>query len=202
MELVNAVNNGNIDTVIQLINKEHDINYRDPQGYTPLISAILNNDVELVKILLKAGANVNLKYQNGFTALMYALVYCKEAIKELLKSDKLDINIKNDYGFTALSNASLQGQLEFCKLFVKKGAIIHNQDIYNAYNGVKHYLKEEQDKQKNLYYISKNLKQIKGDPDLGYRLKEFLGFSKSRKNKKSRKSRKNRKKSIKKIKHN
>ena len=74
MELIEAIDDDDIDLVIELLNKGVDVNYQeDTEGQSPLMTASMEGYNDIVDILLNAGADVNLLDNNGDNALMYAI---------------------------------------------------------------------------------------------------------------------------------
>ncbi len=61
-----------IDFVRTLIAAGANVNFRDQNGFTPLMIAAMEQDVDFVKVLIEAGANPNSRNKKGKTALMLA----------------------------------------------------------------------------------------------------------------------------------
>jgi ankyrin repeat protein len=59
--------------VREAINAGADINFRDPEGMTPLMwASMFNTDPEVITALLEAGAVLEARDNHGITPLMYA----------------------------------------------------------------------------------------------------------------------------------
>jgi len=85
-ELFDAITNGNIDKVTQLITQGADVNY-NTRAATPLLFTIMgeNKNAKMVKLLLDSGANPNFIHSNG-TTLEHAQIWdISEEIKKLLE---------------------------------------------------------------------------------------------------------------------
>ena len=66
MELIEAIDDDDIDLVIELLNKGVDVNYQeDTEGQSPLMTASMEGYDDIVDILLNAGADVNLLDNNA-----------------------------------------------------------------------------------------------------------------------------------------
>jgi ankyrin repeat protein len=63
-----AIESGNFDAFIILVDCYPDINVTDSSGMTPLHYAVLNDNEEIVKELIKRGADVTIKDNEGTTA--------------------------------------------------------------------------------------------------------------------------------------
>ena len=71
-ELLKACEQGNLEVVKGLLEKDVNVNSEDEYGSTALIIAISNGHTEIAELLIVNGANVNTKANNGTTALMSA----------------------------------------------------------------------------------------------------------------------------------
>lgn len=70
--LVDAVANGNLESVNRLIEEGHDVDAFGKDDWTPLTTAVENDDSDMVRFLLRNGADPN-KIVPGGTALDMAL---------------------------------------------------------------------------------------------------------------------------------
>lgn len=67
--LDDAINRGEFEEVVDLINKGADIESRDTLGWTPLMNASWIASVEIVNHLIELGADINYRNNDGLTAL-------------------------------------------------------------------------------------------------------------------------------------
>src|SRR5690349_7723702 len=83
--LIRAVNKGNIDEVIEVLDEEVDINYLSTKKKTALIYASEKGHKEIVKLLIDNGADIdyNIEVVFGRTALMCASSNGHKEIVEL-----------------------------------------------------------------------------------------------------------------------
>ncbi len=113
--LFDAIHDGNVKKVKQLIANGEDINQTDDKGSTPLMESILyyyynkfNKKIqsyrEIIHELLSIPEiDVNIQDNYGHSALIQAVKLNEEEIvKELLKHPAINVNITDEYGLTAL----------------------------------------------------------------------------------------------------
>ena len=99
-ELINAAANGDLEKVIEFLNKGVNVNAtfpRDPSelsGMTALMVASSRDYPNTVAELIKRGANVNLKHYSGETALMYAAFNGDAQIVKALVSAGANPNVQ------------------------------------------------------------------------------------------------------------
>jgi ankyrin repeat protein len=60
------------DNIRKLISEGVDVNFKDPEGMTPLMFAVQLTTPDIATLLIDAGANVNVKNDYGKTALNLA----------------------------------------------------------------------------------------------------------------------------------
>lgn len=71
--LLEACCTGDVTKVEQLLRSSPDlIEFRSPEGWTPLIMAAYSQNKEVISVLIALGADVNACGRNGTTVLMYA----------------------------------------------------------------------------------------------------------------------------------
>jgi ankyrin repeat protein len=126
MSLVNAVKNGNVNTVKKLLNNGANVNQEDNEfGLAPLYLASWKGHAEVVKLLLGApGIDVN-KADNeyGMTPLLFASEKGHtEVVKVLLAAPGIDVNKADSVGETPLHVASREGHTGVVKMLLDKGA--------------------------------------------------------------------------------
>ncbi|MBA7674617.1 hypothetical protein ES703_82837 [subsurface metagenome] len=117
-----AVVDGDIDQVQQLISEGADINSRNRMGWSPLRTAIQNRRQAVVELLIAKGADVNAKDNSGQTALLVAVNTGQKDTVELLITKGADVNIMGSRGDNALSLAKKRRHTEIVELLLKHGA--------------------------------------------------------------------------------
>ncbi len=85
-ELLKACEQGNLEDVEGLLEKDVNVNSKDKSGDSALIIATRNRHTEIAELLIANGANVNAKAENGITPLMAAAKHGYTEIKDLLKA--------------------------------------------------------------------------------------------------------------------
>ena len=120
--LMLASKRGQEEEVRQMLDKGANVNYKDKDGYTPLIIASYDGHVEVVKLLVDKRANVNLKDNYDQNALCWASQQGHIEVVKLLVDKVSTLDSQDDVGGTALYWASVKGHLEIVKLLVDKGA--------------------------------------------------------------------------------
>jgi ankyrin repeat protein len=120
-EWFQAIEDGNIKKVKELINQGIDINIKNNHGNIALIDASCYGEKEIVKLLLNhPNIDVNIQSDYGYTALINASYKRhKEIVKLLLNHPNIDVNIQDNFGYTALMYASRDGYNEIIELLLK-----------------------------------------------------------------------------------
>jgi len=134
MSLLDAVNQGNLDRVQELINAGARVNQSFGQFYmTALIKATQIRNPEIVKVLIAAGANVDIVDFYGKTALMYAPTrrYHSLEIAEVLIAAGANVNQADYSGTTALMTACMNGLIEIAKVLIAAGADINKRGEFD-----------------------------------------------------------------------
>ncbi|MEK4715709.1 ankyrin repeat domain-containing protein [Sporosarcina sp. FSL K6-5500] len=115
LELLNAVELKDTNSVSRLITKGANINVKDENGRTATMLATYNNDVVTAKTLIKAGADVNIQDDMKNNPFLYAGAEGYLDILKLTIEACADPTITNRYGGTALIPASEHGYLDVIK---------------------------------------------------------------------------------------
>lgn len=119
--LSNAVQDGNFETVLALLQSGADANVPRANGDTPFIISIYTSNPEIASILIKYGADVNATTK-GWTNLMVA-TYMEEAeiVKTLLEHGA-EVDAKDSNGWTSLLLAANKQSFNIVSLLIDYGA--------------------------------------------------------------------------------
>ncbi len=119
-----AAENGHLDIVKLLIEKNADINKRS-NGETPLMLAIRENHMDVAKELISKGADVNpTESFTGMSALMWAATYGDvDIVKQLLDKGAKYNHIHQKSGQTALMMAAKGGHKKVVELLLSQNDI-------------------------------------------------------------------------------
>lgn len=124
-QLADAIQEGAIEKVQQLLEDGADINFKMDFGWTPLLSAVQGDKVELVHFLLDRGADPCAKKDNGATPFIIAGITGNVILLDLFLSKGSQINEYDDNGFTALMEAAWYGKEEALRFLHDKGADVN-----------------------------------------------------------------------------
>ncbi|WP_192829056.1 ankyrin repeat domain-containing protein, partial [Brachyspira hyodysenteriae] len=122
IEFFNAVEEGNIQQIKYLLNKNNyvDINvfgiakilieqennedviakkdiemdFKNKDGYTPLMIASYKGNTDIVKLLLEYNASVDITNKDNYTALIYACIYGRADVVTILLEHKANMYIE------------------------------------------------------------------------------------------------------------
>lgn len=127
MELIKAINLGNIELVTELIMGGADVNVANKYGDRPLACAVRRryfNTVDIVKCLIAAGADVNASDENQNTPLHLAALWSNaEGVKALISSGA-GVNALNRWDETPVILAARDGDVKIVEQLLEAGAII------------------------------------------------------------------------------
>jgi len=105
-ELAEAISQGEVDQIKQLVEQGASLKYLDEWRRTPLIWATIRsglNNKEVVEVLLDLGADINAQNNNGMTALMEAILHDNVEAAKILIERGADIHLTNRHGSTAVT---------------------------------------------------------------------------------------------------
>lgn len=123
--LLEAVRNGNLSKVEEVISVGENLEVRDDRGRTPLLLATHANAVEIAKMLIAAGADVNAKDSIKDTPFLYAGAEGRiEILKTILATGKANLKDTNRYGGTALIPAAHHGHPGAVQVLLESGVDI------------------------------------------------------------------------------
>lgn len=126
-----AVAEGNVERVKELLNDGIYIDIQDMDGWTPLMWAAQDGNVEIINILIEAGADPNMIDYYEETALIKAIYSNNiEAINALI-SQGADPNTTDSSGWTPLMYAATNGEIEPVKVLLEAGANPDSKDMDN-----------------------------------------------------------------------
>jgi hypothetical protein len=129
--LNSAIMSGQVENVRALIGQGANVNWRDANGFTPLIIAARYTDnVDIVKVLIEKGADVNADDKSGQTAVMQAAWYGHADVVRVLAEKGADLNMKDTLvGFTALMHAfGDKPRANAVRVLIERGADINARD--------------------------------------------------------------------------
>ncbi|MFJ5770330.1 ankyrin repeat domain-containing protein [Psychrobacillus sp. NPDC093180] len=111
-QLIAAATEGDIETVLELLEGGADINATNNQGDTAVMAATQKNNVDTVKILIEQGADIDIRNNNMDNVLLYSGAEGLLEIVKLAIQAGADTTITNRFGGTALIPASDRGHVD------------------------------------------------------------------------------------------
>lgn len=102
VQLMEAVDSGNLELVRQSLLKGGDVNTRGAHGETPLIKSMLCDDPRICSFLLDSGADVNLTTANGYSSLVFACLQNNFAYVRTLLWYNANVAQRTEEGWTPL----------------------------------------------------------------------------------------------------
>ena len=127
VSLHEAMKQGDIEKIKQLITKGGDVNARDERGQTPLSIAIREKHVAGVELLLSKGADVNAKDDFGWTPLHFATDRGSEKLIKLLLVHGGNVNTTDRNGETPLHLATELNRMDLIELLLATEANVNAQ---------------------------------------------------------------------------
>jgi ankyrin repeat protein len=122
LRVVDAVRNGDIDTVKSLIRAGADVNIPDAEGSTALSYAAHQNNTEMVDALLSAGTDINTPNEYGATPVYIAAANADAKLIEKLLMAGGDPNTGLLSGETPLMVAAERGKFDAVKILLNYDA--------------------------------------------------------------------------------
>ena len=126
--LLEAVKNGDVATVQELVAAKSGVNFSQPDGSTPLMWAVYNDDHEMAKVLASGGANLDAANEYGVTALSLACSNRNPEMVLLLLDKGASPNLALWSGETALMTCATHGLLPAVEALLAHGAAINAVD--------------------------------------------------------------------------
>lgn len=138
LELLEAVEAGNLSQVVSLVDAGANVNATDEHGFQILVNAMAHYNVEIIDYLVQRGAQTGLSSPDrgrdsaplfgqglGKNELLLAAAESGDinSVERLLKSGA-NINAKDEAGFTVLVTAIAGNHTELVKFLVSRGATI------------------------------------------------------------------------------
>ena len=104
-----AINENKINSVKLLISKGANLNYRLPNGISPLSIAVVKDNLEIVKLLVENGAEINTHDGHGASPFQNAVFENRMAIVKFFRENGANlvmrtINLKNNAVELAIKN--------------------------------------------------------------------------------------------------
>lgn len=126
--IIEAVENGDKDSLKNFIDSGVDINEIDEDGLTPIIAATLGGYSDIVQLLIDAKADVDIKNEDGATALFLACEQGHTDIAKMLIASGADINAKCSWDMTPLIRAADFDHPEIVEHLLHNGADVTLKD--------------------------------------------------------------------------
>lgn len=118
---IRATQDGDVNTLRQLIDGGVDVNARDETTRTPLMYAAIKNQKEVVQLLLEKGADVNARNNKGETALTLAAREGHPEIAQALLRKGADINVQDSAGMAPVVYATQFNHPATLKVLLEEG---------------------------------------------------------------------------------
>jgi ankyrin repeat protein len=129
--MTEAVAEGNVERVKELLNDGTYPDVQDMDGWTPLMWAAQDGNVEMINILIEAGADPNIIDYYEETALSKAIYSNNIEVINALIISGADPNMADSTGWTPLMHAATNGNIESVKALLEAGANIDDKDENN-----------------------------------------------------------------------
>jgi ankyrin repeat protein len=119
-----AAEEGNMETLKSLLEREVDINARDASNQTPLHRAAAKGNVDVVCLLIERGAEVDSCDKSGCTPLHWSSVVGHLEVSRVLLNHFANVNARQQKYWTPMHLSAANGHLEIVKLLLERGADI------------------------------------------------------------------------------
>jgi ankyrin repeat protein len=123
-----AAEEGNVNTLKSLLEREVDINARDADNDTPLHIAAFKGNVDVVRLLIERGAEVDSRDKMGNTPLHRSSQSGHLEVSRILLDHGANVNAREKNCETPMVISTYYGHLEIVKLLLERGADIHAMD--------------------------------------------------------------------------
>jgi ankyrin repeat protein len=152
--LYECVDDGKYELVKQLIENGADVNFKNEDGFVPIIPALLNDFKKITKILVDKGINYNIKLNDNHTLLSYLIAVdynCKfiEFVDNMIDlnvdlNTELEINIVgkeyiDNVLFVIITKRNNEKYFDIFKKIIDKGVYVsintyeHSKGLYKEY---------------------------------------------------------------------
>ena len=126
-DFIQAVKDGNVESVRQFLQQGVPVNTKDDRGETPLHNSASNGHLEVARFLIEAGADVNAKAKYGWTPLHWSAGRGHLEVARALIEAGADVNAKENDGWTPLHWSAENGHLEVVRYLIEKGADVNSE---------------------------------------------------------------------------
>ncbi|XP_041359680.1 poly [ADP-ribose] polymerase tankyrase-2-like [Gigantopelta aegis] len=121
-----AVDIGNEDISLFLVDKGCNITYHDMRHISPFEDAIDKSQVKVVECLLNHGVDGNAALSNGEPPILVAVEKeCLPLVSVLVSTGNLNLNVTNKLGESPLYVAALEGYHKICQILAAAGADVN-----------------------------------------------------------------------------
>ena len=119
--VTNAVRDGDVQAVRNLVVRNAKLNVADVDGRTPLMLVTISGHLGIVEVLLEAGARSELRDNLGNTGLHWAAVDGDLEIASLFVAAAVPVNGQNKQGLTAMMLAAKGRHVGVVELLLEHG---------------------------------------------------------------------------------
>ncbi|XP_041369748.1 E3 ubiquitin-protein ligase MIB2-like [Gigantopelta aegis] len=113
-----AANEGKLEIVKFLMEKEFDKNAKDALGSTPLLNALDSKHIDVARFLIEAGTDLDICNDSGQTAIHCAVGAGEASIVRDLIMRGCDVNVMDNSGDTALHDAIAQHETSCAEMIL------------------------------------------------------------------------------------